>query len=91
MASIGLQYIQDPTLLYTCQKQHQQQQTATLIYHANAIYVPVTNMLLQCHIYKLGHGKIGDNYDNIYASNELTAINSMNNSTHTYPFHIISM
>ena len=48
-----------------------QQQTATHIYHAINIYVPVTDMSLNCqicHINQLLHVQISDTFVSVYTS-----------------------
>ena len=54
-------------------------------YHTTAIYVPTTNMSFKCHICKLVHVQIGDNYVSICASYELNAINNFTRTDiHTF-------
>ena len=67
------------------------EQPTTFIYHVIAIYVPTTIMPLKCHISKLFHMQMADKYVNIYATNKLTAINSVTRSTVIHSFHIIGI
>ena len=66
-----------------------QHQTTTTTSHHTTIYVPVTNMPLKCHIYKLIHEQIGSIYANIYASHGLNAINNVTRNSGIHTLYII--
>ena len=56
------------------------QPTVTATVHITAKDLLETNMPLKCHIYKLVHVQISDNYVNMYTSFELTTISNVSTS-----------
>ena len=68
----------DITLLHM---QVQKEQSATATPYIIAKYVPGWITPLKCHMFKLVHVQIWDNYVSIYTSYEHTAINSVSMST----------
>ena len=58
------------------------------ILHILFPYSHATSIPLKCHIWKLVHVQIGDNYVSIHTSYELNAINNVTRITGIHTFHI---
>ena len=75
-----------PTLLHMTVNK-----TTTFNYHAIAIYMPITNMLLKCYIYASYLMCAWENHVSINTTYEFTAINSVARSTGIHTFPIIGI